>query len=114
MGIGANNILTRKELKEAIVDLFSGDGEVALLFFAGHGHIEETGGYLCAGDCQTGDDGVALSEIMTLANQSKFRNRLIILDSCHSGIAGSNPAVTAAAELYDGVTILTASTAKMS
>src|SRR5438067_339753 len=79
----AASAVPRAELKEAVRDLFAGDGEIALFYFAGHGHLEVTGGYLCASDCQTGDDGLPLSEIMTLANKSKFQNRVIILDSCH-------------------------------
>lgn len=111
-GTGSQDAVTRSDLKEGIRDLFAGDGEVALLYFAGHGYIEATGGYLCARDCKTGDDGVALSEIMTLANQSKFQNKVIILDSCHSGIAGNHPVHGTSAELSDGMTILTASTAE--
>lgn len=49
------------------------------------GYIEATGGYLCAGDCRAGDDGLPLAEIMPLANDSPARNKIIILDSCHSG-----------------------------
>jgi hypothetical protein len=103
--------VNRSEFREAVKDLFSGDEEVCLLYFAGHGHIEATGGYLCASDCASGDDGVALSDIMILANLSKARNKIIILDSCHSGIAGAHPLQGSAAELADGVTVLTASTA---
>lgn len=110
VGTGPGKIVTRSELKEAVRELFAGDGEVALLYFAGHGYIETTGGYLCAGDCQTGDDGLALSEVVTLANQSRILNRIIVLDSCHSGIAGNHPTHTKVAELADGMTILTAST----
>lgn len=112
VGTGPHDLVRRHELKEAIRQLFAGDGEVALLYFAGHGHLEATGGYLCAGDCQTGDDGVSVAEIMTIVNQSKVQNKLIILDSCHSGIAGNHPTHTAVAEISDGVTILTASTAE--
>lgn len=104
--------ITRSDLKKAVRGLFAGDGEIALLYFAGHGHIETTGGYLCASDCHTGDDGLALSEIVTLANESRFRNRILILDSCHSGIAGNPPTHSTVAELADGMTILTASTAE--
>jgi hypothetical protein len=104
--------LTRAELKDAVRELFAGDGEVALLYFAGHGHLEVTGGYLCGADCQTGDDGLPLSEVMTLANQSKFQNRVIILDSCHSGIAGADPNLPSITDIADGVTILAASTAE--
>lgn len=112
IGTGPADILERRELKEAVAELFAGEGEVALFYFAGHGHIEATGGYLCGGDCKTGDDGLALSDIMTFANGSRFQNKIIILDSCHSGIAGSHPTHGGFAELKEGVTILTASTAE--
>ena len=112
VGTGPHAIIQRHQLKEAVRELFAGDGEIALLYFAGHGYLEATGGYLCAGDCKTGDDGVPLAEIMTLANQSKVQNKVIVLDSCHSGIAGNHPAHAAMAEITDGVTILTASTAE--
>jgi len=112
VGIGSSEVIERRELKEAIRDLFSGDGEVALLYFAGHGFLEATGGYLCASDCTTGDDGVPLSEVMTFANTSRFQNRVIVLDSCHGGIAGDRPTQTAVAEIKEGVTVLTASTAE--
>lgn len=104
--------ISRAEFRDAVKDLFSGDEEVCLLYFAGHGHIEATGGYLCTSDCNSGDDGVPLSDIMLLANKSKARNKIIILDSCHSGIAGAHPLQGNAAELADGVTVLTASTAE--
>lgn len=112
VGTGSTDTVERRELKEAIRDLFSGDGEVALLYFAGHGHLEVTGGYLCASDCATGDDGVPLSEIMTLANNSRFQNKVIVLDSCHGGIAGDRPTQATVAEIKEGVTVLTASTAE--
>lgn len=106
------NIVTRTALKEAVRELLAGDGEVALLYFAGHGFIETTGGYLCAGDSHTGDDGLSLTEIMTLANRSRISNRVLVLDSCHSGIAGDHPTHENVSELADGITILTASTAE--
>ena len=111
-GTGPTDPVTRSELKENIKELFSGDSETALLFFAGHGHIESTGGYLLTTDCKNGDDGMPLSEVMLIANQSKARNKVIILDSCHSGYAGSSLGNLSNAELSDGMTILTASTAE--
>lgn len=109
---GPNELCNRDELRQAIEDLFAGDGEVSILYFAGHGHIETTGGYLCSSDVKTGNDGVPLAEIMIMANQSKVQNRVIILDSCHSGVAGGNALQQKVAEISDGVTILTASTAE--
>ncbi|WP_292959672.1 caspase family protein [Novosphingobium sp. UBA1939] len=104
------NIISRDMLRSAITELFAGDGEISLLYFAGHGHIEATGGYLCTSDVKTGNDGVPLAEIMTMANNSKIANRVIILDSCHSGVAGGSALQQRVAEISDGVSILTAST----
>jgi len=108
---GQGDPVQKSELKEAVRSLFADDAEIALFYFAGHGYIEDTGGFLCTSESTTGDDGLALAEVMTLANKSKARNKVIILDSCHSGIAGNNPVATAMTEIADGITVLTASTA---
>jgi Caspase domain len=110
VGTGPQDIITRSALKEAVRELFADDSDVALFYFAGHGHIETTGGYICAGDCETGDDGVPLSDVMTLANVSRAKNKIIILDSCYSGALGDHPINTQISEISEGVTILTAST----
>jgi hypothetical protein len=83
-----------------------------LFYFAGHGHIEVTGGYILASDSQSGDEGVPLNEVLVYANKSKAKNRIIVLDSCHSGIAASTTYSSTTAELTEGTTILTASTAE--
>jgi hypothetical protein len=110
VGTGPSDIVTRVELKDAVRELFVDDTEVSLLYFAGHGYIESTGGYLCAGDCKTGDDGLPLSEIMSLANDSPARNKIIVLDSCHSGALGDSHTNKQISEIAEGMTILTAST----
>lgn len=107
-GTGPTASVTRHQLKDAVRELFIDDAEIALFYFAGHGYLEDTGGYLCASDSDAGDDGVALSEVVTMANGSKARNRVIVLDSCHSGVAGDHP-VGGYTEINSGVTILTAS-----
>jgi len=103
--------ITRSELKNLVSDLFNCDAEVALLYFSGHGHVESTGGYLCTSDCRTGDDGLALGDVLVMADQSRAKNRLIVLDCCHAGIAGAPPGQQASM-LREGTTILTASTAE--
>lgn len=108
-GTGPADIVERNELKGAVRELFADKSDIALFYFAGHGYIEDTGGFLCAGDCKTGDDGLSLDEVMTLAKASPATNRVIILDSCHSGIAGDRPTVKDVAEMASGMTILTAS-----
>lgn len=102
--------IDRAELKDDIEKLFKTEAEIALFYFAGHGHIEDTGGYLLASNSRRGDEGVSLAEILIMANKSPARNKLIILDSCHSGIAGSAPNGEQLATLSEGLTILTAST----
>ncbi|PHQ29865.1 caspase family protein [Leeuwenhoekiella nanhaiensis] len=102
--------ISRASLKDDIEQLFTTDSEIALFYFAGHGHIESTGGYLLASDSSRGDEGVSLAEILILANKSPAINKVIILDSCHSGIAGSSPSGDQLANLSEGLTVLTAST----
>lgn len=110
-GTGPADAVSRLELKEAVKDLFSGDAETALFYFAGHGFIEVTGGYLITSECKSGDDGLSLNDVLVLANGSAARNKVIVLDSCHSGIAGASANHKGySAELAEGITILTAST----
>lgn len=111
-GTGPSDTVTRSELKDAVKDLFAGDSETALFYFAGHGFIEVTGGYLITSECKSGDDGLSLNDVLILANESAAKNKVIILDSCHSGVAGTSANNrTHSAELAEGITILTASTA---
>lgn len=110
-GTGATEPLTRKQLRDSITELFAGDFEIALLYFAGHGYIDKTGGYLMASDSEAGVDGLSLRDIMALADHSLSKNRIIVLDSCHSGSAGSLVSLPDTSELKEGTTILAASTA---
>ncbi len=109
-GTGPTESVSRGALRDKIEQLFKVDADIALLYFAGHGHIEATGGYLLASDSRRGDEGVSLSEVLTFANNSPAKNKIIILDSCHSGIAGTPPNAEQLASLTEGLTVLTAST----
>jgi len=109
-GTGPSDRVDRGKLKDSIEQLFRTEAEIALFYFAGHGHIEATGGYLLATDSRRGDEGVSLSEILTLANASPATNKVVVLDSCHSGIAGTAPTGGQLATLSEGLTVLTAST----
>lgn len=109
-GTGPDDRVDRGNLKDSIETLFKTEAETALFYFAGHGHIEVTGGYLLASDSSRGDEGVSLSEILTFANASPAINKVIVLDSCHSGIEGTPPSSGQLATLSEGLTVLTAST----
>jgi Caspase domain len=106
-----NSLITRKNLKEKVSDLFKDDSEIALFYFSGHGYLDAVGGYLITSDCQDGDDGFSLNDLLTIANGSAAKNKIIIIDSCHSGITGTPNIEENKAILKEGITILTASSA---
>lgn len=112
VGPGAEGVpVTRSQLRADVEELFNDDAEISLFYFAGHGYIDDTGGFLCASDSETGHDGLSLDDVMRFANASPAKNKVIILDSCHSGVAGASLISEKVAEIKDGITILTASTA---
>lgn len=106
---GSPSIIARRELKDKIQELFRDNSEIALFYFSGHGYIETTGGYLITSDCKDGDDGFPMDELLTIVNGSRAQNKVIVLDCCHSGIAGTPVMTENRAFLSEGVTILTAS-----
>lgn len=101
-------IITKNTLKDNIDNLFSGDSEIALFYYSGHGYIESTGGYLVTSECQRGDDGLDMNYLMTIANNSKAKNKIIILDSCYSGKLGNLQCNDSLSLISEGTTILTA------
>jgi len=106
----ANSLISRKKLKEKAIELFRDNSDVAFFYFSGHGYVESTGGYLITSDCTNGDDGLAMNELLLIANDSPARNRIIVVDSCHSGQMGTPEIKDDKAILKEGMTILTAST----
>lgn len=105
-----DNVMTKGELRGLIEKCFEGDADVALFYYSGHGHIDSVGGYLVTPDFSRNDYGVSLQEILTIANNSKCKERIIILDSCYSGFMGSiNTTGQDTAVIKEGVTIMTAS-----
>jgi hypothetical protein len=107
-GTGPGDLVTRAELKAAVQALFRDNSDIALLYFAGHGHVETTGGYLLTSDVHDSDEGLSLNDVLTFANKSPAKNKVIVLDSCHSGVVGNLDAESKVAELTEGLTILTA------
>lgn len=101
--------MTRSEMRAAIKELFSGDSEIALLYFSGHG-CDDGPGFLVTTDYEQDDFGVSMSDILRSANESKCNNRVIILDCCYSGKFGRNGVTNGnEAVLGEGVTIIAAS-----
>lgn len=103
----------RSQLKRDVANLFDNDNGIgiALFYFAGHGHVERGRAYILSSDSRDGDDGFALADLMTIVNGSRVPNRIVILDSCFAGGAGARPDAHWS-EIAEGVTVLTASTAR--
>jgi uncharacterized caspase-like protein len=106
--------VTSSALNDVIGELFKGDADTALLYFAGHGIINPmtNAGYLVSQNGAKGAWGISLGEILNVANGAapRIKSSVIILDSCHSGYAGEVPGLgnQAIAAIGEGVTILTA------
>ena len=114
--ISNKNDVTSQRLSDALKDLFSGNAETVLFYFAGHGIIDTVTntGHLVTQDGSNPNWGISLSNILEMANKSypSIKSTVIILDSCNSGFAGevsglgnSNPGPSI---IGNGVTILTA------
>jgi hypothetical protein len=104
------DVPTRSKLLELIQSLFKGDSEIALFYFSGHGYEDDLDTYLVTPDAKNYSAGVSFSELVQIANNSKMKNRIIILDCCHSGAAGtSKSSGGTVSSINTGVTILTAS-----
>lgn len=107
---GGTDVVTRAKLRQAIEQLFKDKAEVALLHFSGHGTENNLGGYLVTQDAKTYDEGVAMADVLRMANESKADEVVIFLDCCHSGNMGNVPTIdNTKAMLREGVSILTAS-----
>lgn len=101
--------VTRSLLREKISELFREHADVAFLHFSGHGTINGLGGYLVTPDHRAFDVGIAMTEVLSLANQSPITDIFITLDCCHSGAFGTLPAVSNdKIFLADGVSVITA------
>lgn len=95
---------TSMNLTCAIDKLFSDDAEISLFYFSGHGSDKDEG-YLCTTD----NSGVKMTYLLDKANNSKCKNKIIILDCCFSGKMGENLLLQNRSILGDGVTIICAS-----
>ena len=107
---GGHNVVTRSVLRAALDELFKHPADVALFSFSGHGTENNLGGYLVTQDAEKYDEGVSMTDVIGMANQSKAAEVVILLDCCHSGHLGNASIVdNAKAVLREGVSILTAS-----
>ncbi|CAM3692878.1 caspase family protein [Mucilaginibacter galii] len=103
------DVETKSELLTKISDFFKVTADMALLYFAGHGFVNELGGYIVTPDHKTYDEGIGMHDILNLANQSKTKNKVIILDCCKSGFFGNATDHGSITPINTGISILTSS-----
>lgn len=105
--------ITRSRLRQLLRELFDDfDGDV-LFFFSGHGALTPWGGSLVTQEATSDDIGVPMDDVLLLANRSRARDIVIILDCCHSGDLGNPPILQALTQplalLREGLTVMAAS-----
>lgn len=107
---GQGDKIGRAELRKAVKELFGQPAEVALLHFSGHGTVNDLDGYLVTQDAAAYDEGLAMSEVLKMANDAKTAEVVVFLDCCHAGNLGNPPLINnARAMLREGVSFLMAS-----
>jgi Caspase domain len=108
--------ITRGFLRQQWRELFQDFRGDVLFYFSGHGAPTDVGGYLMTQEGTPDDPGLAMNDLLTMANESQASTVLLILDCCFSGSAGGLPgaqggSLESRAMLREGVTILAASRA---
>lgn len=107
---GGTEVVTRAILREALERLFRDPAEIALFHFSGHGTVNNLDGFIVTQDAKRYDEGVAMTELLRWANDSKATEVVILLDCCFAGAFGNPPVIdNSKALLREGISILTAS-----
>ena len=106
------DVQTSAEVMQNINQLFSGNSDSALLYFSGHGYVNDTGAEIVMPQdiAISGQyyKGIQMKDILEIVNQSKVKNKIIIFDCCHSGHMGNYNISSGECALQSGVSILTA------
>jgi hypothetical protein len=80
--------ITAALLQDLLRRTLSQHADQAVLYFAGHGGVDEAGGYLLAQDSQGGTDGIRMADVLRMANDSPVRDVVVLLDCCSAGELG--------------------------
>jgi hypothetical protein len=108
--LGESGQITKAVLRGELREMLSKKIDMAVVYFAGHGVVTPSGGFLVTQDWQRHDEGVAMHELVDIANGSPIPQITIIVDACFSGKLGEMPSMRDNfAVLHEGVAILSAS-----
>ena len=76
------DVQSSREVMDRIRELFNGNSDTALLYFSGHGYLNETGAEIVMPDdmrdVRQYYKGLQMKDIMEVVNQSRVRNKIII------------------------------------
>lgn len=105
-----DNEATRANVFGELEKLFNDENiDVALLYFSGHGHNQNGNGGIVTFGNQANRNYIGMLDILSLINNSKVKNKLVILDCCYSGRLGNDIAFGDNSILPEGTIIMTAS-----
>ncbi len=104
-----NEQATRANIRRNLRELFKHNCDIALFYFSGHGYDDENDGFIVSSDFAIDDYGISMPEIIKFVNKSKAKNKIVILDCCYSGFAGSTGIIGDESLLSEGTIILSAS-----
>lgn len=106
------NVQSSGEVMDKIRELFNGSSDTALLYFSGHGYVNDTGAEIVMPDdlrdVRQYYKGLQMKDIMDVVNQSYVRNKIIIFDCCHAGNMGKYSIANSGSDLTTGVSMLLA------
>lgn len=107
-----NERLDREFLSRKWNELFEDFRGDILFYYSGHGAQTKTGSQIATQDGSPTIPGLAMDELLALANQSSANEITLILDCCYAGSFG-DPAMLGGKDfIREGITILAASRPK--
>lgn len=95
-------------LRQLLEHTLSRVADQALFYFAGHGGIDASGGYLLAQDSHDGSTGIRMADVLRLANDSPVEDVTILLDCCAAGELGHLDHEEDRALIDEGLSIIAA------
>ena len=105
-----NYPLSRQLILEKIRELFKQECEIAALYFSGHAAVRDGFPFIATPENPDLSDGISFDRIMSIVQQSPAREKLIILDTCHSGHMGISSLLKGTTALLPlGTTIISSS-----
>lgn len=102
--------VTFNSLRAQLEDLFAYDDEV-VFYFSGHGLNKPRGAYLATQDGTSTLPGLLMNDVLAMANRSRAREVLLLIDCCYAGALGEPVDSAQVTNLYlrEGVTLIAAS-----